>query len=109
MQAANLNLYRGDDADVNLFVSQPDGSSYNLSGCSLTFTARQNTSESAVILTKLATGTYSGVITGLSTLSFVPSDTSGLGDQPYYYDIKLFSTGQKLTTLVYGQFSIYPK
>lgn len=109
MQSANLNVYRGDDTRVNLFVSQPDGGIYSLSGCSLTFTARQNSSESAVILTKLASGSASGLLTGLSRLTFVPADTSGLGDQPYYYDIKLFSTGQKLTTLVYGQFSIYPK
>lgn len=103
-----LSLIRGDDQDVGINVTNPDGSPYNLSGTVLTFSARQNTYNSTLLLQKLLSGGAANA-TGLTTLSFVPSDTSGLGDSLYYFDIKLLTTGLKTTTLTYGQLSLYPK
>lgn len=109
MQSANLSLVRGDDQDVGINVTQPDGSTYNLSGCLLTFTARQNTYNSIIVLQKVVTGSGSAALTGLATLSFTSGDTASFNDNPYFYDIRLLSTGLKTTTLVYGQFSLFPK
>jgi hypothetical protein len=105
---ANLSLVRGDDSDVGVYVTNPDGGFYNLSGCSLTFTVRESDFFSAPpILQKIVTGHY-GAASGASIISFASGDTAGLGDRSFYYDIKLFSTGQKLTTLVYGKFLLSP-
>lgn len=102
MLNANLSLVRGDDQDVGVNVTNPDGSYYNLSGCSLTFTARESDFFNAPpIIQKVVTGHY-GAASGASLISFGSGDTAGLGDRRFYYDIKLFSTGQKLTTLVCG-------
>lgn len=105
---ANLTLVRGDDQDVGVYVYNPDGGSYNLSGCSLTFTARESDFfNNPPVLQKTVTGHY-GAVSGASYISFASGDTANLGDRRFSYDIKLFSTGQKLTTLVYGQFILVP-
>lgn len=108
MLLATLNLVRGDDQDVGVNVTQPDGTPYNLSGSTLTFTAFKTSWCSQVLFQKYVTGHY-GAASGYSCIPFATGDTADLDDSEYYYDIKLVSSGNKTTTLVGGPFSIYPK
>lgn len=105
----NLSLCRGDDQDVGINVTNPDGSYYNLSGCTILFNARKDTNYySPVILSKTVTGHY-GAASGASMISFTSGDTFGLDNVPYFFDIKLISANNKVTTLIAGNLIMYPK
>lgn len=111
MQNYTMNLIRGDDQDVGLVVTNPnDGTPFNLSGAQITFRALcDETRFGRVILTKLATGIGSVLVTGGAYLSFYSGDTANLDDGPFYSDIKLFSIDQKVTTLGNGPMTLYPQ
>lgn len=104
-----LTLVRGDDQDVGLSITDVDGiTPYNLSGSLLTFTARYpNTWSAGIILQKLVTGGASNV-SGTATLSFTSGETAPLDQSPYFYDLKLFTTGLKTKTLSYGTLAFLP-
>jgi hypothetical protein len=107
MQNGSLSLVRGDDVDVGLQINNPDQTAYNLSGCALTFTARQNAFFSTVLLTKTVTQHLSNT-GGTSQFSFVPADTLSMDDTTHYFDIKLTSASGKISTLMYGDLTIRP-
>lgn len=109
MQNSTLSLVRGDDQDVGINVNNPDGSYYNLSGCAIIFGLHQDANYfSNIILQKTVTGHY-GAVSGASMISFVSGDTAGLGDCTYFFDVKLISAANKVTTLMAGDLLIYPR
>lgn len=107
MQKGSLSLVRNDDQDLGITVLNPDQSAYNLSGCALIFTARTPAYFSDPLINKTVTN-HLDPVAGLSQFSFVPADTAGLSDKPYFFDIRLISAASKATTLIYGDLTILP-
>lgn len=108
MQHGNLTLVRGDDQTVAITVTNPDNSPYDLSGCAITFLARQSQNYFSDSLFAVQTTQHISNISGISQLFFSGSITSGLNDSPRFYDIKLTSSLGLVTTLVYGTFQLAP-
>lgn len=107
MLNGTLTLVRGDDQDVGLTITNPDGSAYNLSGCALLFTAKQSTWNSPILFQKTTTG-HIAPESGLSQISFVSNDTANINDLPKYFDVKLINSLTGITTLVTGPLYIVP-
>ena len=108
MQNGVLTLVRGDDVDVGVTVQNTDGTPYILSGASLTFSARSNSFyDSTVVLTKVVTG-HLAPESGLSAFTFTSGDTLNINDQKHYFDIKLFSSANKTSTLMNGALYVVP-
>lgn len=108
MESSTLSLVRGNDVDITLTVTLPDGvTPYDLTNCILTFTARQNTYFSPIIIGP-KTASLTNPTAGVAVLTFVPADTASLGDGPYYFDIVLTSAASKITTLISGVLTICP-
>lgn len=108
MAYASLTLYRGDDVTLGVTVLTSSGTAYNLSGCALALTVRQNTYFSPVLLQKTVTQHLSGDI-GQSQFTLVPGDTNSIDDNAHYHDVKLTSAAGLITTLQYGPFYAIPK
>lgn len=109
METLCLCLVRGDDQTVGIYVQNPDGTPYNLSGATLTFTARDDYYNAPIILQKVVTSHF-GAASGASSINFTSGDTAtGFGDKKYFFDIKLLSSLNLVTTLGAGQFSLYPQ
>lgn len=106
MVNGTLTLVRGDDQNVGITVKNPDNSSYDLTGCTLTFVAQQSAANSWSILTKAATIT--NPTGGLAQFVFVPNDTNNVDDLSHPFVIRLVAIDGKITTLVNGEFSVLP-
>ncbi len=104
---ATLSLVRGDDISLGLTVVNPDGSAYNLVGCTLTITARRDTYFSTIIFQK-SVSIFADAASGVASIDFVPADTVNMDDAPYYFDVKLLDSSAKTTTLSAGVLSIVP-
>lgn len=105
MQIGTLSIVGGDNTNVTLTITQSDGvTPYNLTSCTLNFTAIQNVYLTTPVLTKVATIT--NATAGLAQLSFVPADTTGLNNTPYNYNIQLVDSGGNITTLISGPLNI---
>ena len=107
MLQGDLYLVRGDDQDVCVAVNTPDGTPYNLSGCALIFTARDNLYFSPIVLTKVITS-HIDPTNGISNFPFTTGDTASLNDTSFYYDIKLLSSSSRTITLAAGNFRVFP-
>ena len=108
MRSGTLTLVRGDNQTLGVTVTQPDGTVYNLSGASLIFTAKDPVRFSEQIIYKSGSS-HLAPESGISQITFDPADTDGLGKQKYYFDIKLLSSLNTVTTLVYGNLLILPQ
>ncbi len=108
MLNGTLTLVRGDDQNVGITVSNPDGSPYILSGATLVFAARRSFLwDSQIVLSKTVTG-HLAPESGLSYIPFVSSDTININDQPHYMDLKLISSNSITTTLMNGNLFVVP-
>lgn len=110
MQVGNLSLVRGDDIQVAITITAPNGTPYNLSGCSLVFQALQNGNYFSPPWLTVTTGPtgHISTISGLSQLTFAAAATSGLDDLNHFYTIRLYSALGTTTTLIDGLFSLQP-
>lgn len=107
MLNGTLTLVRGDDQDVGVTLTNPDGTPYNLSGCALLFTARQNTWSSPVMFQINTTG-HIAPESGISQIPFVSSNTINVNDTKHFFDLKLINALTGITTLVSGPLFIVP-
>lgn len=110
MQNGNISLVRGDDQAIGVTVTTSSGTPYNLSGCYITFLARENTNYFSNPWLQEQTGPsgHLNPTLGLSQIVFNATDTSGFDDLNHYYDIKLLSALGTTTTLMYGLFNLLP-
>jgi len=107
MIVGSLTLVRGNDTDVTLNVTQAGCTDpYDLTSCTLVFTARDGSYYSPVLFT--VTASLTDPTAGVAVLSFVPSNTADLSDKPYYFDIVLTSAASKVTTMMSGTLLIRP-
>ena len=107
MLNGTLTLVRGDDQDVGVTITNTDGTPYILSGCGLTFTARRDLYNTPIILQNTVTG-HLVPESGLSQFTFTSATTSNINEQKHYFDIKLTSTGGRITTLMDGFLYVVP-
>ncbi len=107
MLNGTLTLVRGDDQDVGITLTNPDGTPYNLSGCALLFTARQTVWSSPIMFQKNTTD-HLAPESGLSQISFVTADTAHINDTKHFFDLKLITAITGITTLVSGPFYVVP-
>jgi hypothetical protein len=89
-------------------VLTSSGTPYNLSGCALILTARQNTYFSPILFQKTVTQHLSGDI-GLSQFTLVPADTAGVDGSAHYHDVKLNDAAGLITTEQYGPLFVIPQ
>lgn len=108
MQSGILNLARGNDQEIGITVNDSAGEPYNLSGCSIIFTARDSDYFSDIIILKTGTS-HIAPESGITEITLVPSDTSHLGNKKYFFDVNLLDTGSKITTLMYGDMVLFPR
>lgn len=106
MVSGSISLARSNDTDLTFYVTNPDGTPYNLSGCSLTYDQRRYTYYDPVLLNKPLS--IFGPDSGAALLSFTVGDTSNWDNLPYFYTINLVSEAAKTTTLIYGNVYFLP-
>lgn len=106
MVSGSIQLIRANDIDLNFYVTNPDGSPYNLSGCSLAYDLRRNTYYDPVLLHKDLE--VFGPESGAALLSFSTGDTTGLDNLPYFFTVNLLSEAGKTTTLLAGSTYVLP-
>lgn len=108
MQNGVLTLVRGDDVDVGVTILNTDGSPYILSGATLQFSANQNNFyNSPVILNKTVTG-HLAPESGISSFPFTSGDTINMDDQKHFFNIKLYSSAGRTSTLMAGTLYVVP-
>ncbi len=104
-----LTLVRGDDQNLAVTVQNPDGTPYDLTDCTLTFTARVGTYFGEIVPTyPIVTTVHADPTAGLSQIAFTPENTINMGSDPYFFDIKLTSAADLISTLDYGALLIVP-
>lgn len=105
-------MTRGDAFTFTLTVTQA-GAAYNLTGCSIRFTAKWSYSDadgSAVFSRTVGSGiTVTNAAGGIATVALAPSNTSSLpaSRTDLVYDIQV-TNGSNPFTVVQGTLSVYP-
>ena len=104
--AGSISMYRGDDHGVALTI-QENGSLVDIGSYAITFTVKDNFTESdanAEIQTNYTVGSTSNSISGITTIPITSAETSGLTPQTYVYDIQALTTAGSTYTLLQGDF-----
>ena len=108
----DLIIFRGNTVSLSVTVTA-SGSVYNLTGCSLTFTAKiKYTDTSAVFQKTIGNGiTVTTPTSGLVTIVISPSDTLSLSNakQMLVYDLEAVDGSGNVYTLASGNLIVYPK
>ena len=106
------NYIRGDSRVLNIQVYQSDGvTPFNLTGCEVFFTlntsstpASDGTDTSAAL--KKSTTSFASPTSGLASITLLNTDTSGLVQGTYNYDIQLKDGSGNITSLAQNTWSI---
>lgn len=100
-----LSMTRGDTAAFAIALTDGAGDPLDLTGVDITFTAKRRLRDAdtdAVFQKTVGAGIEvdADPTTGLATLSFLPTDTSGLTDlRPLHWDIQVEGGGEVSTPL----------
>jgi 1-aminocyclopropane-1-carboxylate deaminase/D-cysteine desulfhydrase-like pyridoxal-dependent ACC family enzyme len=90
-----LSMVRGDSFTRTIIFSREDGSAYNITGWTITFTLKQNWQlpDSQSSLQKIITS-HTDPVNGKTVLQLLPEDTRNLDPRDYDFDIQsLANTG----------------
>src|SRR5687768_13893508 len=85
MAAGDITIQKGDNAAIGFKFSNPDGSSYNATGSTLTFTVKKNATSSPVITKNVSSFTNGG---SQATITLSTSDTD-LAVRAWRYELAL--------------------
>ena len=105
MIAANgrLTAVRGTTIDLDLVVTNPDGSARDLSAGTLFFTLKHSLTEARLVFKSSAVPAEITIdadpTTGLATVHLLPADTSSLAPDPYMYDVHLWESATVIWAL----------
>ena len=89
----NITLTRGDSASIEVTLTNPDGSAYELqSGDVLMFTVKYNCITEDIIIQK--------DISSNATINILPSDTNTLLYGNYVYDVQLTKANGAVNTVI---------
>jgi hypothetical protein len=108
MAGNTISMFRGDDKQFDLhFAYSGTGSPLNITGFSVYFTVKNSISDldGSAIIQKIVT-THTSPINGSSNFILNNSDTSGLSEKTYFYDIQFKNTSGQRTTVTRGNFVI---
>lgn len=107
-----LTMVKGDTYSFDIAVIQ-NGAAFNLTGCTILFTAKYNVKDSGFVFQRSSvTGgvTITNATGGLATVAFTPANTSGLAshiiDLPY--DIQVTDGSGNIYTPIRGILRVLP-
>lgn len=109
---SDFTMTRGDNRTLKLTITS-GGVAVNLTGASLSFTARMDY-PNAVVITKTSADAAQLAITnaagGLAEVYLKPADTSSLPHATVYlvYDVQLTQSDGTVTTVVRGKITVNP-
>ena len=102
----NLSLTRGDSGSWTITFKHQDGTPYNITGWTITFTLKTSFDLPDVYKTfQKIIISHTDPTNGISLLSLLPSDTALLSSRIYDYDI-VVNTGVDTYTLLKGKFDL---
>lgn len=109
---SDFTMTRGDNRTIEVAVTS-DGAAVNLTGASLTFTARMDYSAPVLVTKSSATAseiTVTNAAGGLAEVYLIPADTSALPHATVYpvYDVQLTQAAGTVTTVVRGKITVNP-
>ena len=88
----NINLTRGDSADLIVTIRDAGGNVYEMqSGDILTFTVKVNCNTDDITIQKVRTN---------NIVTLLPSDTENLAYGSYWYDVQLTTSGDDIYTVI---------
>lgn len=102
----NFSMTRGDSSAYTLTFTQSNGSAYNITGWTITFTLKTSYDlpDSQKTFQKIVS-VHTDPTHGISTLSLAPADTQLLPSRNYDYDI-VVNTGTDTYTILKGKFDL---
>ncbi len=107
-----LEIFRGDTVNIDLTITDDDGSALDITGYKFYFTAKENDDDgdaSALIkkdvTTHLTPDGGDGNSTGQSRIILSSSDTDVVIGN-HYYDIQMKDTSDNITTLTKDRFNV---
>jgi len=117
LEAVNLNLFIGNNAEWEFTVVDEDGSNPNITAASLTFTVKDAVEGSVVFQRKntAAGGDDTEIeITngagGIFVVKIIPANTSSLDiNTTYYYDAEINISNYGVKTIAHGTFTVNGK
>lgn len=108
---AKITLIQGTSRDIDITCLQPDGvTPINITGGKVYFTVNSvdnPADDTSAALQKTVTS-HTNPTLGQTTVSLVPSDTSALTAQTYFYDAKLIESGGSEIALAQDKFILKP-
>lgn len=87
----NIELTRGDTAELSLDVKKNDGTAYDFSSDTVVFTVKTNTVTSEIMFQK----TFSS-----GEIKINPEDTSNMKYGTYKYDVQITTAGGDVYTVI---------
>ena len=100
MSLNKLEIIKGDDVSLTSTFTDGDGAVVDISGSSITFTAK-NDFGSAAVITKTVTS-HSDPTNGVTIIALTDTDTAvDAGD--YFYDIQITFSDGKVNSISYGK------
>jgi hypothetical protein len=106
------NYIRGDSRVLSIQVYQSDGvTPFNLTGCEVFFTLNTSSTPAgdgtdATAALKKSTTSFSSPTNGVATITLTNTDTSGLVQGTYYYDIQLKDSSGNITSLAQNSWTV---
>jgi hypothetical protein len=106
MTSNDINVYRGNDINLNITVTDSNGSPVDITGYTLWFTVKsdENDSDDEATIQKTVTS-HTDPTNGLTTFELTNTDTD-IPHGTYLYDMQMKDTSNKITTLTKGYFNV---
>ena len=109
---ADHSMVRGDTKYINIPVTQPNGTAYNLTGCSLWFTVKRHVGDvDALAVFQLTIGSGIAILSaagGTAQVTITPALTASLVGNPdrLVYDVQLKSSTNEVFTIEQGTLTV---
>ena len=106
--AYNITLYQGADCDKTFTVLQ-NGTALNWSGYTAQMQVREAADATAILL-NLSTASGSGIVlggtAGTIAVTITNAQSSAIPAGSYAYDLELISSGNQVTRILMGSFTV---
>lgn len=107
-----LSIFRGDTVNIDLTITDSDGSALNITGYKFFFTAKSNDDDNdddalikKDVTTHLKPDGSDGTLTGQSRITLSKTQTAvAIGN--HYYDIQMKDSSDDITTLTKDRFNV---
>ncbi len=112
MSTVNLSMVRGAGPAIDLTIKKLDGSAYDLTGCSVTMTAKRSADDpdSAAVFRKTTGGggiTVTNAAGGLATVQLSAADTRNVpGDVDLAYDVTVKTGAGSVSKPIVGKLTV---